>query len=244
MGPKPKKIMVIALFHPPPLNAIVAIVAIMETPADSAVPGTLDELVNLLEEIDDPHTLSSQLQGRPFSMSMGEYLTFRDMERPEGLPRFDYANGFLLFKSESIVHAMPVACLGVEIARGVHGWQAALGPIVGFPFHLSVPVTDSLGAPTFILKPDVGLGFPDLDSGAIYAVVEVSYAHRLPRAELERRYQLHFQDHQGRVKVVICFDIYYGRGQDRLKQTAEHLDRSAISMWIMDKDGNIRTTMD
>jgi len=232
--------MVIALFHSQCLP-LIAIIAIMENPG-SAVPGTLNELVNLLEN--EEFSTLSQFQGRHFSMSIDEFLTFRDMELPEGLPTFDYANGFLLFKSESFVHSMLVGYLGGEMSRGVQGWQTALGPIVGFPFHLSIPVTDSLGAPTFFLKPDVGLGFSDLDPTAIYAAIEVSYAYRLPRAELERRYQLHFKDYQGRVKVVICSDIYYGGGQDRVKLTAEHLDRSAISMWIMDKDGNIRTIMD
>ncbi|KAK0654951.1 hypothetical protein B0T16DRAFT_298694, partial [Cercophora newfieldiana] len=41
--------------------------------------------------------------------------------------------------------------------------------------------------------------------------------------------------------VVVCLRLYYGRGVDRAKKTAEKLKHSAVSMWRMDKNGNIQT---
>ncbi|KAK3346028.1 hypothetical protein B0T25DRAFT_592374 [Lasiosphaeria hispida] len=46
-----------------------------------------------------------------------------------------------------------------------------------------------------------------------------------------------------RLVVVICCDIHYARGVDRAKKTAEAPERSAISMWVKDKDGNVQTVM-
>jgi len=51
----------------------------MENPC-SAIPDTLNELVNLLESED--LSALSHLQGRHFSIIINEFLTFRDMEPP------------------------------------------------------------------------------------------------------------------------------------------------------------------
>ncbi|EAQ85729.1 predicted protein [Chaetomium globosum CBS 148.51] len=41
--------------------------------------------------------------------------------------------------------------------------------------------------------------------------------------------------------VVFCLDVFYACGLDGASKTASALDRSALSMWIRDKNGGIQT---
>ena len=73
--------------------------------------------------------------------------------------------------------------------------------------------------------------------------VEVCYAHRFSRQELETRYQSYLSDFHQQIKVVPCVDIYDGSGPQRAAQTSQHLDRSAVSLWVL-KNGRIETMME
>jgi hypothetical protein len=83
--------------------------------------------------------------------------------------------------------------------------------------------------------------FGELGDRCPLLVVEIAYAHRFTKDELEARYKEYFKEDL--VKVVLCLDVFYARGPDRASKTASALDRSAISMWIRDENGDIQTVM-
>lgn len=55
-------------------------------------------------------------------------------------------------------------------------------------------------------------------------VIEIVCSHRFTREELEERYCKYFDEKERRVKVLICTDLYYARGEHRAQKTADNLD--------------------
>ncbi len=70
--------------------------------------------------------------------------------------------------------------------------------------------------------------------------LEVSYGNTGPRSDLKEQYQAYFARTEGKIRVVICTDVYYA-GRESYSATVENLHRSAISVWIM-KPGNKNPT--
>ncbi|KAK3364368.1 hypothetical protein B0T25DRAFT_587677 [Lasiosphaeria hispida] len=77
-------------------------------------------------------------------------------------------------------------------------------------------------------------------AGMAFSVSPVQY---LTLLQMESRGNPGPSDYSCGILVVICLDIYYARGVDRAKKTAEAPEHSAISMWVKDKDGNVQTVM-
>jgi len=124
--------------------------------------------------------------------------------------------------------------------------NAAVNEWLGSAFVFSTEVRDDNNVPTFNLTPDVAILLPKDDHDHFSSpplVVEVMYAHHFSFEQAEERYQQYFRAKDYGVKVVICLRLYYTRGIDQAKKTAEKLDRSSVSMWMMDKDGTIQTVM-
>lgn len=208
------------------------------------IPGSFQDLMELLAN-PDYDSLCLSLAGRAFFVTPAQFLTILDKGLPRDARPYDYSCGILLFKSDtSIIHHRLVLiiarALNLQVAdlwmSNAHVKQL-LGDLMVFPAGLK----DTTYA--IQLSPDVAILqlSDDLNLGSPVITVEVMYAHRFTREQTEQRYKQYFR--VGYVKVVICVRLHYGRGIDRAKQTAENLDRSAISMWILDKDGNIQTIL-
>ncbi len=237
-------------------------------PAEAAGPGSFEDLFAELEDFDPDDIDSDQvyflarerLAGREFSLSPDEFDYFLEHfgDLHDKVRGFGYDSGLLYFEeTKTIIHQgitrlfhqfFAVATLNIPTWLAEHG--AAAVPI---PSHLgsqfAVCYWDEEGQIAFFKYPDMDAGValdPDTDviNPTPILVVEISYAHRFSRPRLEDRYQAHLTRSQGQVKAVICVDIYYGRGQQRAEQTAQHLDRSSIAMWVTDDHGQVQTVVD
>ncbi len=217
-------------------------------------PGCAEDLFDLLDEIDDKDdkfSTSLLLGDTAFSLDSDEFSTFlshieylNDEYPFARIGRFDYHAGLLYFKAMTPIHsdmgnlfqeALCSAKTKVDALR-----QANFIPhIKGLGTLVSMHNEDTGEA--YLRMPDAGA--VDLDRNPVL-VVEISYAHRFTRSGLKDRYQSYLTQSEGKVKIVVCVDIYYGRGKERVLQTAEHLDRSAIAIWASDKHGEIQNLMD
>jgi len=212
-------------------------------------PSSFQDLVELLEELDH-NSPREPLAGMAFTVSPAQYLTILQMDLPCDVGPSDYSCNVLFHKSKtSFIHRF----LAFFFARALHDQMMNLSMkkataklLLGSAFPFPAEVRDNDDTPTVDLTPDVAVHFPK-DSTDLFSspplVVEVMYAHRFSPEEAEKRYKQYFRANDRSVKVVVCLRLYYGRGVDHAKKTAEKLECSAVSMWRMDKNGNIQTVM-
>ena len=219
-----------------------------DEPDDALAPGSFQDLMELLEELDHDSP-PEPLAGMAFFVSPAQYLTILQMELPCPGPS-DYSCNILYYKSRtSWIHRLLVLFLARTFHRHITGsWtkNAILKEFLDTAFVFPTEVRDADNTPTFDLTPDVALLLSKHDqdfSSSPPLVVEVMYAHQFSCEQAEERYQQYFRAKDRGVKVVICLRLYYARGIDRAKKTAEKLDRSSVSLWMMDKDGNVQTVM-
>jgi len=210
-----------------------------------AAPGRFHDLLELLEELDHNSPRDS-LAGKAFFVTPAQYLTLSQMELPDLGPS-DYSDGILVYKPEtSIIHHRLVIflayCLGEQVTN-VWMNNAVIKQLLGNLMVFTAGIADNAHLPTVAMAPDVAILFmrDPMNRGSPAVAFEVMYAHRFTREQAEKRYKRYFG--LGQVKVVVCLRLYYGRGVERSKQTAEHFDRSSVSLWIMDKNGNIQTIL-
>jgi hypothetical protein len=212
-------------------------------------PRSFDDLLELLEALrrDSPR---QPLAGMAFTVSPAQYLTLLQMDLPCDVGPSDYSCNILYYKSTtSVIHRVLVfffAHFLQDQMKDLAKKHAILQQLLGSAFPFPVEVRDDNSAPTVDLTPDVAVHFPKHHTDLFRSpplVVEVMYAHRFSLDKAEERYQQYFRAHDRSVKVVICLRLHYARGVNRAKKTAEKLDRSAVSVWRMDKDGNIHTVM-
>ncbi len=222
-------------------------------------PGSLEDLLALFDELDydDPfENCDALFGGRVFALSQAEFEDFVDhikyLEEFDSLPptitNFDYYAGLLYFKAmASDIHQSLTALFTGTLASSGAYLNLARDKGQGFipPFELnlnSVLIQYGEGSNKVCKKwPDSAAAGEDFKP---LLVVEISYAHRFTRSGLEDRYQRYLTKSNGQIKVVVCVDIYYGSTKDRVSQTAQHLDRSAIAVWTSDKHGQIQKLMD
>jgi len=217
--------------------------------SDAFGPGSFEDLVELLEELrhDSPR---EPLAGMAFTVSPAQYLTLLQMDLPCDVGASDYSCNILYYKSKtSFIHRLLVfffARVLYDQMMNLSRKNITAKQLLGSAFPFPVEVRDDHGTPTVDLTPDVAVHFPKHDTDLFRSpplVVEVMYAHQFSPDEAEKRYQQYFRAHDRGVKVVVCLCLYYGRGDDRAKKTAEKLEHSAVSMWRMDKNGSIQTVM-
>jgi len=217
--------------------------------ADPFTPGSFQALMELLEELDHDSP-REPFAGMAFFVSPEEYLTLLQMELPRDVGPSDYSCGIVYFKSKtSLIHRCIVLFFTGTLNRQVTElWteNATIKQLGGPPLLFSTEVRDNDNLPTVDLTPDVAIIFADGDDAADRSpplVVEVIYAHKFSYKQAEERYQQYFRAKDSGVKVVICVRLHYASGLDRAKKTAENLERSSISVWMMDQHGAIQTTM-
>ncbi|KAK3364334.1 hypothetical protein B0T25DRAFT_61260 [Lasiosphaeria hispida] len=211
--------------------------------------GSFQDLVRLLKNLNS-NSPREPFGGRVFSVSPAQYRTFLKMELRGNPGPSDYSCGVVYYKKKSTyIHRHLSAFLSYLICEeAAKKWtsHAVVGPLIKVSCPFNAEVRDDYDSPTFDLAPDVAIFFGnDAHFGDMCPslVAEIAYSHRFTREKLEERYCKYFEEKEGRVKIVICMDLYYGRGEDRAQKTADNLERSAISMWIRDKNGNIQTIM-
>ena len=222
--------------------------------------GSCGELMYLIASYDfsdsDQPSFHELLSGRIFLLTPDEFLEFlqgvEDIP-PRSLPGYEYEDGVLFFK-DTMSHIHNELC--AHIAEAILG-PMGLGhspegtgiPSLRFGFGLEQEFGTSPDSRTRWRTPDVNIVVPREEDATVVMprqskmTVEVSYAHRFSRQKLETRYQSYLSDFHQRIKVVLCLDIYYGSGPQRAAKTSQHLDRSAVSLWVL-KDGRIETMMD
>jgi len=217
--------------------------------ADPFTPGSFQDLMELLEELDHDSP-REPLAGMAFFVAPEEYLTLLQMELPRDVGPSDYSCGIVYFKSKTtFIHRHTVMFFAWILHRQVtEVWteNATIKQLIGPPLFLPTEVRDNDDLPTIDLTPDVAIIFANEDHDPDRSpplVVEVMYAHQFSYKQAEDRYQQYFRAKDSGVKVVICVRLYYASGVDRAKKTAENLERSTISVWMMDQHGTVRTMM-
>lgn len=218
---------------------------------DALAPGSFQDLMELLEELDHDSP-REPLAGMAFFVSPAQYLTVLQIELPCNIGPSDYSCNILYYKSRtSHIHRSLTLFFIQTLFRQLKGrWMknTTIKEILGTDaIFFPIEVRDDDDTPTLDLTPDVALSFSDGENLDLFRspplVVEVMYAHKFSYEQAEKRYQQYFRAKDCGVKIVICLRLYYTHGVDRAKKTAEKLDRSSVSMWTMDKDGNIQTVM-
>jgi len=226
---------------------------------------------DLLARISAPFDPEKPLAGSAFFATPAQFLEFfamvtaddDDVEDPDAdagpldaddravkMPLMEYIDGIVVFKSRgNAIHNAVAQFFMGSILKGLQKWsnQAQIGHLVEDLLPMFSRVSDLEPDSPCYMEPDVAFGEETMRANVIPTlVVEVSYAHRFTRQGLEDRYKSYFARTEGKTKVIICVDIYYGHdsyGHDsnRIHQTIENLDRSAISVWALGNDGQVRT---
>ncbi|KAK3364265.1 hypothetical protein B0T25DRAFT_598172 [Lasiosphaeria hispida] len=178
-----------------------------------------------------------------FTLTPDEFWDFQESNEAGDFPfkigKCEYDGTTLYFKNMTIVHAGVGSTMSGEIQEqlGVLKHHPEVGTLVrqlrsrinDWPVHIS---------DTSFRKPDFSFG----KNGSLLPTLvgEVSYSRRFTREQLEAKYRAYLLESGGKIRTVICADLYYaGTGQEILK-TAEDLYRTAISVWSI-QDGIIRT---
>ncbi|KAK3296732.1 uncharacterized protein B0H64DRAFT_107491 [Chaetomium fimeti] len=216
-------------------------------PRDNAL-GSFEDLLQQLEELDDDSP-REPFGGMAFKASPEQYLELLEMETRRDPGPSDYSCGVVYYKQKtSFIHRhLSVALTNMIAGQIRQKWtrRRALLLLFGSCYCARAEVRDDEESPTVYMAPDVAVlfrMFREPGDRCPPLVVEIAYAHRFTRDQLEARYKEYFKE--GRIQVVLCLDVFYARGPDRASKTASALDRSAISMWIRDGNGNIQTVMD
>jgi hypothetical protein len=216
-------------------------------PRDNAL-GSFEDLLQHLEDLDHDSP-REPLRGMAFKASPAQYLTLLQMETRSDPGPSDYSCGVVNYKNKTTsIHLYLSQGLAELMVRQIaQKWagHSALPPDFGTCFSSPTEVRDKLESPTVNMAPDVAIFsgmFGELGNRGPRLVVEIAYAHRFTRDKLEARYKEYFRNDS--VQVVLCLDLFYARGPDRASETASALDRSAISMWIRDENGDSQTVMD
>ncbi|KAK0707779.1 hypothetical protein B0H67DRAFT_671284 [Lasiosphaeris hirsuta] len=178
-----------------------------------------------------------------FTLTPDEFWDFQESNEAGDFPfkigKCEYDGTTLYFKNMTIVHAGVGSTMSGEIQEqlGVLKHHPEVGTLVrqlrsrinDWPVHIS---------DTSFREPDFSFG----KNGSLLPTLvgEVSYSRRFTREQLEAKYRAYLLEFGGKIRTVICADLYYaGTGQEILK-TAEDLYRTAISVWSI-QDGIIRT---
>ena len=190
-----------------------------DTPfCDCAFSLTPDQFEDFLELYDDGYTI------------------------PCKLGQFDYDGETLYFKNMGLIHDNIGGLLDIEIHDQLRDLKdhPEIGSLVrGMWARGSIQVRTTA---TSFNKPDFSHG-PREPSSLPSLVGEVSYSHRFSRHKLSEKYQAYLVNTNGKIRTVICIDLYYAGGGKRALKTATELDRSAVSIWTM-RRGQIATVMD
>ncbi|KAK5656010.1 hypothetical protein OQA88_5148 [Cercophora sp. LCS_1] len=216
--------------------------------SDATISGTFQDLLEELDAIDH-NSGREPLAGMAFLVSPTEYLTILQSDQPLPGP-FDYSCGILYFKSRtSWIHSVLTRFFARTFQRHIMDvWakNAAVNELLGSALAFRTGVRDDDNVPTIYFSPDVAILLPkdyQDDFSCPPLVIEVMYAHKFSCEQAEERYKKYFRTGDHGVQVLICLRLHYARGVDRAKKTAEDLNRSSVSMWVMDKDGNIQTIL-
>ncbi|KAH6840650.1 hypothetical protein B0I37DRAFT_220112 [Chaetomium sp. MPI-CAGE-AT-0009] len=214
-------------------------------PRDNAL-GRFEDLLQKLKDLDHDSP-REPFGGMAFEVSPTQYLEFLEMETRSDPGPFDYSCGVLYYKQKtSFIHRRLSNRLKELIWEEIDRKWTRDGtfPSSKLWYCARAEVRNNQEFPTIDMAPDVAVVsslFGKLQYRWPPLVAEIAYAHRFTRDKLEERYKEYFK--VGYVQIVLCLDVFYARDPDRASKTASALDRSAISMWIRDENGDIQTIM-
>jgi len=221
-------------------------------------PGSFRELTSRLHDLSRLQTDTSSLTDCAFALSPGEFQKFCTLSYNLDLKLYDFHfDGFVLrFFPMSVLHfessqGLTAAFYGAvddqvcESDAAYHPLkekyqlrQAELG-------QTDIEIIDKDGKAS-TSKPDGAIRFGTRENRVPGLLFEVNYHRRFRRVKLQEMYSKYLTKTRGRVRTVVCLDLFKDGELDDVDSVFNHLDDCWLAVWIADPDcpGEVITLVD